>query len=143
MNAKSKAHYIEVWKSHINELTHVLAESTIPYSEWDVILLPLRKSVVAAAEKLEAEGLWDAVYVSEAVEGYYLGIVRTKMKPFRHYTDLGSKPKGNRGLANDWFEIGGKFYNVHPYRVDFLGYPVRWIESTDPRGDAGHYRTAQ
>ncbi len=32
---------------------------------------------------------------------------------------------------NDWITIGRFIFNVHPYRPDFGGYPVRWIETYD------------
>ncbi len=67
-------------------------------------------------------------YDPTPVEGYQLGIVASNERPKRVMTDRGDHPPGNRMLANDWFTIGTKRYNVHPYRSDFDGYPVRMIE---------------
>ena len=64
-------------------------------------------------------------YNPAPVPGYSEGLVVSKDRPDRiitHYDD-------NRGdVSNDWFTFLGKRYNVHPYRSDLGGYPVRWIE---------------
>jgi len=59
MKAKTESQYRNAWNNHIAELTSLLVESTIPVSEWDIILLPLRNAVDTAANKLRLEGTWD------------------------------------------------------------------------------------
>lgn len=67
-------------------------------------------------------------YDPTPVEGYYYGIVKSNEAPTRVWTDRGDMPKGNKALCNDWFSIGDTKYNVHPFRFDLAGYPVRWKE---------------
>jgi len=59
MKAKTESQYRNAWNNHIAELTSLLVESTIPVSEWDIILLPLRNAVDTAANKLRDEGHWE------------------------------------------------------------------------------------
>jgi hypothetical protein len=73
----------------------------------------------------------DPVHDPVAVPGYSNGIIRSTSSPVREFTDRGDLPPGNKELANDWFTIGDKRYNVHPFRADFGGYPIRWIEQGD------------
>ncbi len=58
MKAKTESQYRNAWNNHIAELTSLLVESSIPVSEWDIILLPLRNAVDTAANKLRDEGEW-------------------------------------------------------------------------------------
>ncbi len=60
--------------------------------------------------------------------GYRDGIIfiTSNERPRRVMTDRGDLPKGNKQNANDWFTIGEMNFNVHPYRSDLKGYPVRW-----------------
>jgi len=132
--ADSKTQYICIWNGHINDLTPLLRASNIPSTEWETILLPLRNAVMTAADSEERDFAWGAFHDPAAVEGYPQGIIRSNdMPPFRHFTDRGDEPEGNLNNPNDWFEIGELFYNVHPYRADLGGYPVRWIDAEDPR----------
>ena len=60
------------------------------------------------------------VYDSTPVVGYSDGVVHSTVSPERITIN---------GNPNDWFTIGDKRYNVHPYDSHIGGYPVRWIES--------------
>lgn len=55
-------------------------------------------------------------YNPSPVIGYPCGLIISDSKPIRF-------------SSNNWFRFGGKQYNVHPYRDDLGGYPVRWIEN--------------
>ena len=70
-------------------------------------------------------------YDNTPVVGYPEGVIITSsdVRPRRVMTDRGDMPKGNKQNANDWFTIGDTHYNVHPYRRQFGGYPVRWSSS--------------
>ena len=65
-------------------------------------------------------------YNNTPVKGYRDGLIISDTRPDRvitHYDD-------NRGdVSNDWFTIDDRRYNVHPYRADLGGYPVRWSEA--------------
>ena len=67
---------------------------------------------------------------STPVVGYREGIVIVTGNevPERICTEHGGFAPGNRLNINDWFTIGESRYNVHPYRSDLGGYPVRWVE---------------
>lgn len=68
-------------------------------------------------------------YNPRPVEGYREGVIVSDVAPERVMTDHGAYPPGNKLLGNDWFTIDGTHYNVHPYRTDFGGYPVRWAST--------------
>ena len=57
-------------------------------------------------------------YDNKAVIGYGDGLVTGPGTP-------------SRIDNNDWIVIGMFRFNVHPYRDDLGGYPVRWIEEAD------------
>ena len=142
MQTKTKAEYIEAWNDHIASLAQLLGESLIPYSEWDIILLPLRNCVTSTADRLDAQGLWGPVYRADPIFGYIDGYIASSQPPFAVYTDRGDQPKGNLANVNWWFQIGDEFFNVHPKTTirkqgqpQFIdeGYPVRWIQTADPR----------
>lgn len=57
-------------------------------------------------------------YDSTPVIGYGDGLVKGQGAP-------------SRIDNNDWIVIGMFRFNVHPYRSDLGGYPVRWIEEAD------------
>lgn len=69
------------------------------------------------------------------VTGYRDGIIESDEAPVQVRTP---NPDGKASplydIVNDWFEIDGQFYNVHPRRPDLGGYPVRWIEGSAPEG---------
>lgn len=69
-------------------------------------------------------------YDSTPVVGYGEGLVISPdERPVTEYTDRGDMPPGNNANANSWFYIGERKYNVHPFRADLGGYPVRWSEA--------------
>lgn len=68
-------------------------------------------------------------YNATPIIGYGEGLITSDEPPKREWSDRGDMPKGNNALSNDWFTIESTRYNVHPYRKDLGGYPVRWIES--------------
>jgi hypothetical protein len=57
-------------------------------------------------------------YISTPVIGYGDGLVTGQVTP-------------SRIENNDWIVIGNFRFNVHPYRDDLGGFPVRWIETAD------------
>jgi len=65
------------------------------------------------------------IYNPEPVEGYDRGLIVTDTNPERIVEEGGNGP-----VSNDWFYLGTVRYNVHPYRRDLGGYPVRWFEYT-------------
>lgn len=74
-------------------------------------------------------------YDKTPVPGYRAGRILTDEKPVQVRTP---NPDGKASplydVVNDWFEIDGQYFNVHPYRSDLEGYPVRWIEQSAPEG---------
>ena len=72
-----------------------------------------------------------AHYDSMPVTGYSEGIVISDVAPIsctEHFND-------NRASnTNLYFKIGNQYFNVHPYRSDLGGYPVRWIDGSAPIG---------
>ena len=65
-------------------------------------------------------------YSPTPVIGYSEGLIISDAKPTRIVTH----DDDNRGdVSNDWFTIDNVRYNVHPFRNDLGGYPVRWRES--------------
>lgn len=62
------------------------------------------------------------VYSSDPVVGYSEGIIKAsdpKIEGMERPTRIDN---------NDWIIIGQFRFNVHPFRLDLGGYPVRWIE---------------
>lgn len=59
------------------------------------------------------------------VTGYRDGIIISDTTPRREATKGGD----GRENLNDWFYIDGQRFNVHPYRSDFGGWPIRWTEA--------------
>ena len=70
-------------------------------------------------------------YNSTPVTGYQDGIIVSDTAPRKIATSL---PDGARNI-NLWFTIETTHYNVHPYREDLRGYPVRWFQSYAPDGE--------
>lgn len=69
------------------------------------------------------------IHLPDPIAGYHAGIIQSDKSPVTEYTDRGDQPAGNMQNGNDWFYINNSRYNVHPYRFDLNGYPVRWIET--------------
>ena len=59
------------------------------------------------------------------VTGYSHGLIISPSSPVREVT----KTADGRDNRNDWFYINDQRFNVHPFRSDLGGYPVRWIET--------------
>ena len=57
-------------------------------------------------------------YISTPVTGYGDGLITGNATP-------------ERIANNDWIVVGDFRFNVHPFRSDLGGYPVRWIETND------------
>jgi hypothetical protein len=70
-------------------------------------------------------------YNPTPVTGYSEGIIESTEKPTRCVETFSDDRADN---VNFYFEIDGKFYNVHPRRDDLGGYPVRWIDGFAPIG---------
>ena len=70
-------------------------------------------------------------YNPTPVTGYSEGIIESTEKPTRCVETFSDDRPDN---INFYFEIDGKFYNVHPRRDDLGGYPVRWIDGFAPIG---------
>jgi len=76
-----------------------------------------------------------STYDKTAVPGYRAGRIITDDKPVQIRTpNPDGKPSPLYDIVNDWFEVDGRYFNVHPYREDLGGYPVRWIEGSAPEG---------
>lgn len=71
----------------------------------------------------------NAIYYPARIEGYSEGMIKANFNPTVERTDRGDLPKGNNQNINHWFTIGDTRYNVHGYRPDLHGYPVRWRET--------------
>lgn len=71
-------------------------------------------------------------YDPTPVIGYSEGLIISDDPPVREFTDRGDLPKGNKANPNDWFYIETRRFNVHPFRSDLGGYPIRWIETVAP-----------
>lgn len=69
------------------------------------------------------------VYDANSIVGYGDGLIKSDELPAGEFTDRGDLPKGNRKNYNLWFYLDNKRYNVHPYRRDLCGWPVRWVET--------------
>ncbi len=65
-------------------------------------------------------------YHKEPVVGYGDGLIKSDESPEHTVEKFNDDRNDNH---NNWFTIGDTRYNVHPYRSDFGGYPVRWTES--------------
>ena len=65
-------------------------------------------------------------YDGEPVIGYGDGIVKADNSKGQGDEELIEQPR--RIDNNDWIVIGRFRFNVHPFRADLGGYPVRWIE---------------
>ena len=86
-------------------------------------------------------------YDNTPVTGYGEGLVTSDEQPVRVSVTFNDN---RRTVTNDYFEIDGKFYNVHPYckfiEVPFdgrkigdvtktvSGFPVRWVDNSAPDG---------
>jgi hypothetical protein len=77
--------------------------------------ISLNRPDAEAIEREAHQGNGKATYNPTPVPGYGDGLVKSTEAPFRYDN-------------NDWIQIGEHYFNVHPYRSDFDGYPVRWIE---------------
>ena len=64
-------------------------------------------------------------YDSTPVIGYRDGLIKVTSNELPARITVGTN-------SNDWFYIGLRRYNVHPFRSDLGGYPVRWIEIVNP-----------
>ncbi len=76
-------------------------------------------------------------YIETPVVGYSDGIIKPEpgQQPQRCY----SYHADERVNPNDWFCLdagagGITYFNVHPYRSDLGGYPVRWTQNEKPEG---------
>lgn len=73
----------------------------------------------------EEPSVW---YAKESVIGYPDGMIKTRG---------GEKPITSKKL-NLYFIIGELAYDVHPYRSDLGGWPVRWSEKLESYQASGH-----
>jgi len=74
-------------------------------------------------------------YNSSPIVGYPEGRVISDVAPVactEHFND--NRPSN----TNHYFRIegstGARYFNVHPYRTDIGGYPIRWIDGFPPVG---------
>ncbi len=65
-------------------------------------------------------------YDNKPVVGYSEGLIISDSKPEKEVTRYSDNRPDN---VNHWFTIGATRYNVHNYRSDLRGYPVRWFET--------------
>jgi hypothetical protein len=74
-------------------------------------------------------------YDKTPVVGYGEGLVISDVAPIVCVTQFND---GRPENVSHWFRIEGatraRYFNVHPYRSDLGGYPVRWIENFPPEG---------
>ena len=70
-------------------------------------------------------------YNATPIEGYGQGLIECDRdsEPTRWTNVL-----PHATVPNDYFLIDGLYYNVHPYRADLKGCPVRWIQNHEPDG---------
>ena len=64
----------------------------------------------------------DTTYDPTPATGYGDGVVKGLVTPVVRQDN------------NDWIYLGELRFNVHPYRSDLGGYPVRWIETLNDYG---------
>jgi hypothetical protein len=69
-------------------------------------------------------------YDSTPIIGYSYGLIISDESPVKCVETFDDDRHDN---VNLYFEIDGKFYNVHPCTADGR-YPVRWIDSSAPVG---------
>jgi len=70
-------------------------------------------------------------YRPEPVIGYSEGLIVTTCneQPAQIRTpNPDGKSSPLHDVVDDWFYIGQRRYNVHPFRADLGGWPVRWHE---------------
>ena len=72
-----------------------------------------------------------AVHNPTPVTGYSEGVVVSEVAPIACTETFDDDRHPN---TNHYFRIGDEFFNVHPYRSDLGGYPVRWVTSVCPVG---------
>ena len=70
-------------------------------------------------------------YDSTPITGYSEGSITSDDAPIKCVETFNDNRNDN---VNFYFEIDGKFYNVHPRRSDLGGFPVRWIDGSAPIG---------
>jgi len=56
--AKHRRNYVASWDDHVANLTKLLGESSIPTSEWNLLLQPFHNAIRSNADKLVEDGVF-------------------------------------------------------------------------------------
>lgn len=70
MKAKSRAHYIEAWTEHLNQLIHVAMDADLPIEGWTEMKEELQDLIEVAANKLFPEDAIDCGACTVAIGGH-------------------------------------------------------------------------